>query len=168
MPKRNALYLGLSIGTVLLVAWLLSPSNEDRIRSQFKVLERISAKTKESSTISDALALEHFQSLFSPEVILKTGERKRLAGKYSNRELMHLYGKMRLNFKRLSLRCGNIEVIALGKADATVTVEVYADGTDHVQNSVYSEYFRAKIGLLKIDGDWKFHQVDYLEPITSK
>ena len=81
---------------------------------------------------------------------------------------MQLYGRIRLQSKRHSLRFENIEILSVGEKDATTTAAVHAEGTDNIQGSNRVEFFHAKIDFLKIDGDWKFRQFIYIEPLPGK
>jgi hypothetical protein len=81
---------------------------------------------------------------------------------------MQLYGRIRLQSKRLSLRFKNIEILSVGETDATTTADVYAEGTDNIRDSNRVESFSAQIDLRKIDGDWKFRQFIYIESLPGK
>jgi hypothetical protein len=147
---------------------LFYPTEEEQILAQFEELSDIASKYGAASTIADALVLEDFRDLFAPQVSLKTGGRARLAGQYTDRELMLLYGRIRLQSKRLSLRFENIEILSLGETDVTTTAAVHAEGTDNIRDSNRAESFHAKINLRKIDGDWKFLQFIYIESLPGK
>ena len=165
MKKRISLYAGIAVVSGLFLVRFLRPSDEERIRGQFDELSRIASKTEDASTIADALGLDDFRSLFAPTVLLKTG-RSRLAGEYTNQEFMQLYGRIRVNAKRLSLRFERIEFVSLGEVEATVTAVVHAEGTAK-QGKSRTESFRAEVRLSKLDGDWLFHQFTYLDPLPD-
>ncbi|MFP6887643.1 MAG: hypothetical protein VB997_08775, partial [Opitutales bacterium] len=61
MKKRIGLYVGIAVVSGLLLVWLLLPSDEEKIRSQFDELSRIASKTEDASTIADALGLDDFR-----------------------------------------------------------------------------------------------------------
>ena len=165
MKKRIGLYVGIAVVSGLLLVWLLLPSDEERIHGQFDELSRIASKTEDASTIADALVLADFRSLFAPKVLLKTG-RARLAGEYTNQELMQLYGRIRVNAKRLSLRFERIEFVSLNDAEAIVNSDVHAGGTAK-QGKSRAESFRAEVRLSKLEGDWLFHQFTYLDSLPD-
>ena len=168
MKKRIGIFSLISFAVALLLFWLFYPTEEEQILAQFEELSDIASKSGTTSTIADALVLEDFRDLFAPQVSLKTGGRARLAGQYTDRELMQLYGRIRLQSKRLSLRFENIEMLSVGETDATTTVDVHAEGTDNIRDSNRVESFHAKINLRKIDGDWKFLQFIYIESLPGK
>ena len=168
MKKRIGIFLLISFAVALLFFLLLYSTNEARILAQFEELSEIASKPEAASTIADALVLEDFRDLFAPQVSLKTGGRARLTGQYTDRELMQLYGRIRLQSKRLSLRFENIEILSVGETDATTTADVHAEGTDNIRDPHRVESFHAKIDLRKIDGDWKFRQFIYIESLPGK
>ena len=168
MKKRICIFALISSVFGFLLVWLFYPTEEEQILAQFEELSVIASKSGAASTIADALVLEDFRDLFAPQVSLETGGRARLAGQYTDRELMQLYGRIRLQSKRLSLRFENIEILSVGETDATTTADVYAEGTDNIRDSNRVESFHAKIDLRKIDGDWKFRQFIYIESLPGK
>ena len=168
MKKRICIFALISSVFGFLLVWLFYPTEEEQIIAQFEELSDIASKQSETSTIADALVLDDFKNLFAPDVSLKTGGRARLTGQYTDRELMQLYGRIRLQSKRLSLRFGNIEILSVGETDATTTADVHAEGTDNIRDPNRVDSFHAKIDLLKIDGDWKFRQFIYIESLPGK
>ena len=135
----------ISFAVALLLFWLFYPSDEEQILARFEELSDIASKSGTASTIADALVLEDFRDLLAPKVSLRTGGTVRLTGEYTDRELMQLSGRIRLQSKRLSLRFENIEILSLGETDATTTVDVHAEGTDNIQGSNRVESSHAKI-----------------------
>ena len=168
MKKRICIFALISSVFGFLLVWLFYPTEEEQILAQFEELSDIASKQSETSTIADALVLDDFKNLFAPDVSLKTGGRARLTGQYTDRELMQLYGRIRLQSKRLSLRFENIEILSVGETDATTTADVHAEGTDNIRDPHRVESFHAKIDLRKIDGDWKFRQFIYIESLPGK
>ncbi|MBT5909129.1 MAG: SnoaL-like domain-containing protein, partial [Opitutae bacterium] len=152
----------------LLLFWLFYPSDEEQILARFEELSDIASKSGAASTIADALVLEDFRDLFAPQVSLRTGGTARHSDEYTDRELVQLYGRIRLQSKRLSLRFENIEILSVVETDATTTADVHAEGTDNIRDPHRVESFHAKIDLRKIDGDWKFRQFIYIESLPGK
>jgi hypothetical protein len=165
MRNRIGIFSLISFAVALLLFWLFYPTEEEQILARFEELSDIASKPEVASTIVDALVFDDFRSLFAPTVLLKTG-RSRLAGEYTKQELMQLYGRIRLQAKRLSLRFEHIEFVFLNDADATVTADVHAEGTAK-QGKNRAESFRAEVRLSKLDGDWLFHQFMYLDSFAN-
>ena len=166
--KKNIVLTLLAITMLsLLLFWLLSQSEEDKIRSKFDELSSISSKTEDASTLSDAMLLDDFRQLFASTIALKTESRGRLAGKYSSQELMQLYGRIRINAKRIILRFENLAFVSINDESATVMAKVYAEGIAK-KGKMRKESFRAEVRLNKLEGDWVFEQFVYLETLEVK
>ncbi|MDA9961327.1 hypothetical protein N9D63_00455 [Opitutales bacterium] len=168
MRNRIGMFSLIFFAVALLLFGLFYPTEEERILAQFEELSIIASKSGSASTIADALILEDFRDLFAPQVCLETGRRSRLAGQYTNREIMQLYGRIRLQSMGLSLRFENIKILSLEETDATTTADIHAEGTYNIRDPNRVESFHAKIDFLKIDGDWKFRQFIYIEPLPGK
>ena len=167
MSKRIIVGTVLSTVTVFSLLWFFWPSEEDRIREQFDELATLASKTGNASSLSDALVLKEFGNLFSANVVFKTGGRERIAGEYTDLELVERYGSFRVFAKRLELRFEEFEFLAIQENEARVNVRVLAEGTDKGGNR-YSENFRVEVLLQKSGGEWKFSQFSYLDSSTSK
>ncbi|MBT3567729.1 MAG: SnoaL-like domain-containing protein [Opitutae bacterium] len=168
MKKRIGIFLLIYFAVALLLFWLFYPSDEEQILARFEELSDIASKSGAASTIADALVLEDFRDLFAPQVSLRTGGTARHSDEYTDRELVQLYGRIRLQSKRLSLRFENIEILSVVETDATTTADVHAEGTDNIRDPHRVESFHAQIDLRKIDGDWKFRQFIYIESLPGK
>jgi hypothetical protein len=81
---------------------------------------------------------------------------------------VQLYGRIRLQSKRLSLRFENIEILSLNETDANTTADIHAEGTLTVRDADHVESFHAEINFRKIDGIWKFRQFIYMESLPGK
>ena len=88
MSKKIILWSGMLILIGSAGFWLFWPSEEDSIRDQFDELSDLASKTGNASPHADALVLKEFGNLFSAKVVFKTGGRGRIAGEYTNRELV--------------------------------------------------------------------------------
>ena len=168
MKKRIGIFLLISFAVALLLFWLFYPSDEEQILARFEELSDIASKSGAASTIADALVLEDFRDLFAPQVSLRTGGTARHSGEYTDRELVQLYGRIRLQSKRLSLRFENIEILSLNETDANTTADIHAEGTLTVRDADHVESFHAEINFRKIDGIWKFRQFIYIESLAGK
>ena len=167
MSKKIILWSGILIFVVSAGFWFFWPSEEDRIQDQFDELSTLASKTGNASPLSDALVLKELGNLFSANVVFKTGGRERIAGEYTDRELVERYGSFRVFARSFELRFEEFEFLAIQENEARVNVRVLAEGTDKGGNR-YSENFRVEVLLQKSGGDWKFSQFSYLDSSTSK
>jgi hypothetical protein len=166
MSKKIILWSGMLILVVSVVFWLFWPSEESRIQNQFDELSTLASKSGNASPHLDAFVLKEFGNLFSAKVVLKTGGRARIAGEYTDRELVERYGSFRVYAKSFELRFEELEFLSIQENEARVTVRVLVEGTDKGGNR-YSENFRVEVLLQKSQDEWKFSQFSYIDTPTS-
>ena len=147
---------------VVLIAFLLLPTDEEKIESLFHELSEVASKTEDASTLSDAMVVKDFRELFAPKVVISIRSKARIAGEHTNRGLAQLYGRLRVASRRMELRCEQIKKISTGESMAVYSVKFFAGWTGKGGN-VVREDAHSRVELSKIDGDWKFSQIDYLK-----
>jgi len=147
---------------VVLIAFLLLPTDEEKIESLFHELSEVASKTEDASTLSDAMVVKDFRELFAPQVVISIRSKARIAGEHTNQGLAQLYGRLRVASRRMELRCEQIKKISIGESMAVYSVKFFAGWTGKGGN-VVREDAHSKVELSKIDGDWKFSQIDYLK-----
>ena len=145
-----------------LLVWLLWPSDEEKIESLFDELSEVASKTVDASTLSDAMVVKDFRELFAPKVVISIRSKARIAGEHTNQGLAQLYGRLRVSSRRMELRSEQIEKISIGESLAVYSVKFFAGWTGKGGN-VVNEDAHSRVELRKIDGDWKFSQIDYLK-----
>ena len=162
MSKRIVLGIPLIL---LLVGWiilLLLPTDEEKIESLFDELSEIASKTEDASTLTDAMVVKDFRELFAPKVVISIRSKARIAGEHTNQSLAQLYGRLRVASRRMELRSEQIEKISIGESLGVYSVKFFAGWTGKGGN-VVNEDAHSRVELSKIDGDWKFSQIDYLK-----
>ena len=147
---------------VVLIAFLLLPTDEEKIESLFHELSEVASKTEDASTLSDAMVVKDFRELFAPKVVISIRSKARIAGEHTNQGLAQLYGRLRVASRRMELRCEQIKKISIGESMAVYSVKFFAGWTGKGGN-VVREDAHSRVELSKIDGDWKFSQIDYLK-----
>ena len=162
MSKRIVLGIPLIL---LLVGWIiliLLPTDEEKIESLFDELSEIASKTEDASTLTDAMVVKDFRELFAPKVVISIRSKARIAGEHTNQSLAQLYGRLRVASRRMELRSEQIEKISISESLAVYSVKFFAGWTGKGGN-VVNEDAHSRVELKKIDGDWKFSQIDYLK-----
>ena len=162
MSKRIVLGIPLIL---LLVGWIiliLLPTDEEKIESLFDELSEIASKTEDASTLTDAMVVKDFRELFAPKVVISIRSKARIAGEHTNQSLAQLYGRLRVASRRMELRSEQIEKISIGESLGVYSVKFFAGWTGKGGN-VVNEDAHSRVELKKIDGDWKFSQIDYLK-----
>tara|TARA_B100000161_G_C33376879_1_gene336013 strand:+ start:86 stop:553 length:468 start_codon:yes stop_codon:yes gene_type:complete len=146
---------------VVMTLFLL-PTEEEKIEFLFYELSEVASKTEDASTLSDAMVVKDLRELFAPKVLISIRSKARIAGEHSNQGLAQLYGRLRVASRRMELRCEQIEKISINKSVAVYSVKFFAGWTGKGGN-VVNEDAHSRVELRKIDGDWKFSQIDYLK-----
>ena len=144
-----------------LLVWLLWPSDEEQIRSQFDELCEITSKAEDASAISDAMVVKDFRKLFAPKITITIRSKAKIAGEHTDHELSQQYGRLRLASRRMGLGYDNLKFLAVEEQVARVSVQFFASWTGKSGKSI-REDAHTEVELIKIDGNWKISQIHYL------
>lgn len=162
VSKRIATVILIFSGFISLLTWLLWPSVEEQIRSQFEELCEIASKTEAASAISDAMVVKDFRKLFAPKITISIRSKAKIAGEHTDHELSQLYGRLRLASSRMGLRYNNLKFLAIEEQVARVSVQFFASWTGKSGKTI-REDAHTEVELKNIEGDWKFSQIEYLK-----
>ena len=154
--------LGIFLTVVILLGWLLWPSDRDQIENLFNELCEITSKTDDASAISDALVVKDFRKFFAPKITISIRSKAKIAGEHTDHELSQQYGRLRLASSRMGLGYENLNFISIDDETATVTAKFFASWTGKSGKSI-REDAHTEVKLQKLDGDWKFSQINYLK-----
>jgi hypothetical protein len=154
--------LGIFLTVVLLLGWLLWPSDREQIENLFNELCEITSKTEDASAISDALVVKDFRKFFAPKITISIRSKAKIAGEHTDHELSQQYGRLRLASSRMGLGYENLNFISIDDETATVTAKFFASWTGKSGKSI-REDAHTEVKLQKLDGDWKFSQINYLK-----
>ena len=141
---------------------LLLPSEEEKIESLFYELSEVASKTQDASTLADAMVVKDFRELLAPKVVISIRSKARIAGEHTNQGLAQLYGRLRVASRRMELRSEQLEKISIGESLAVYSAKFFSFCSGKGGN-VVNEDAHSRVELRKIDGDWKFSQIDYLK-----
>jgi len=159
MSKRMVTGVLILLPCLCLLVWLLWPSDEEQIRSQFEELCEIASKTEDASAISDAMVVKDFRKLFAPKITITIRSKAKIAGEHTDHELSQQYGRLRLASSRMGLRYDNLKFLAIEEQVARVSVQFFASWTGKSGKTI-REDAHTEVELIKIDGDWKFSQIN--------
>ncbi len=162
MSKRIVLSIPIILLLAIVMTLLLLPSEEEKIESLFYELSEVASKTQDASTLADAMVVKDFRELFAPKVVISIRSKARIAGEHTNQGLAQLYGRLRVASRRMELRSEQLEKISIGESLAVYSAKFFAGWTGKGGN-VVNEDAHSRVELRKIDGDWKFSQIDYLK-----
>jgi len=154
--------LGIFLTVVILLGWLLWPTDRDQIENLFNELCEVTSKTEDASAISDAMVVKDFRKFFAPKITISIRSKAKIAGEHTDHELSQQYGRLRLASSRMGLGYENLNFISIDDETATVTAKFFASWTGKSGKSI-REDAHTEVKLQKLDGDWKFSQINYLK-----
>ena len=154
--------LGIFLTVVILLGWLLRPSDREQIENLFNELCEVTSKTEDASAISDALVVKDFRKFFAPKITISIRSKAKIAGEHTDHELSQQYGRLRLASSRMGLGYENLNFISIDDETATVTAKFFASWTGKSGKSI-REDVDTEVKLQKLEGDWKFSQINYLK-----
>ena len=153
---------GIFLSVVIFLGWLLWPSDRERIENLFDDLCEVTSKTEDASAISDAMVVKDFRKLFAPKITISIRSKAKIAGEHTDHELSQQYGRLRIASRRMSLKYENLNFISIDDDTATVSAKFFASWSGKSGKTI-SEDANTEVELRKIEGDWKFSQINYLK-----
>jgi hypothetical protein len=163
MSKQMVIgFLGIFLTVVILLGWLLWPTDREQIENLFNELCDITSKTEDASAISDAMVVKDFRKFFAPKITISIRSKAKIAGEHTDHELSQQYGRLRLASSRMGLSCENLNFISIDDETATVSAKFFASWTGKSGKSI-REDAHTEVKLQKLEGDWKFSQINYLK-----
>ena len=153
---------GIFLSVVIFLGWLLWPSDRERIENLFDDLCEVTSKTEDASAISDAMVVKDFRKLFAPKITISIRSKAKIAGENTDHELSQQYGRLRIASRRMSLKYENLNFISIDDDTATVSAKFFASWSGKSGKTI-SEDANTEVELRKIEGDWKFSQINYLK-----
>ena len=153
---------GIFLSGIILLGWLLWPSDRERIENLFDDLSKVTSKTEDASAISDAMVVKDFRKFFAPKITIAIRSKAKIAGEHTDHELSQQYGRLRIASRRMSLKYEDLSFVSIDDETATVSAKFFASWTGKSGKTI-SEDAQTRVELVKVDGDWKFNQIDYLK-----
>ena len=153
---------GIFLSGIILLGWLLWPSDRERIENLFDDLCEVTSKTEDASAISDAMVVKDFRKFFAPKIAISIRSKAKIAGEHTDHELSQQYGRLRIASRRMGLKYENLNFISIDDDTATVTAKFFASWTGKSGKTI-NEDAHTEVELRKIEGDWKFSQINYLK-----
>ena len=153
---------GIFLSVVIFLGWLLWPSDRERIENLFDDLCEVTSKTEDASAISDAMVVKDFRKFFAPKIAISIRSKAKIAGEHTDHELSQQYGRLRIASRRMSLKYENLNFISIDDETATVSAKFFASWTGKSGKTI-NEDAHTEVELRKIEGDWKFSQINYLK-----
>ena len=153
---------GIFFSGIILLGWLLWPSDRERIENLFDDLCEVTSKTEDASAISDAMVVKDFRKFFAPKIAISIRSKAKIAGEHTDHELSQQYGRLRIASRRMSLKYENLNFISIDDETATVSAKFFASWTGKSGKTIIEDA-HTEVEIRKIEGDWKFSQINYLK-----
>ena len=153
---------GIFLTVVIFLGWLLWPGDRERIENLFDDLCEVTSKTEDASAISDAMVVKDFRKFFAPKITISIRSKAKIAGEHTDHELSQQYGRLRIASRRMGLKYENLNFISIDDDTATVSAKFFASWSGKSGKTI-SEDAHTEVELRKIEGDWKFSQINYLK-----
>ena len=162
MSKRMVTAILILLSSLCLIIWLLWPNDREQIQNLFDDLCEVTTKTEDASAISDAMVVKDFRKFFAPKITIAIRSKAKIAGEHTDHELSQQYGRLRIASRRMSLKYEDLSFVSIDDETATVSAKFFASWTGKSGKTI-SEDAQTRVGLVKVDGDWKFSRIDYLK-----
>ncbi len=162
MSKRMVTAILILLSSLCLIIWLLWPNDREQIQNLFDDLCEVTTKTEDASAISDAMVVKDFRKFFAPKITIAIRSKAKIAGEHTDHELSQQYGRLRIASRRMSLKYEDLSFVSIDDETATVSAKFFASWTGKSGKTI-SEDAQTRVELVKVDGDWKFNQIDYLK-----
>ena len=162
MVRMKRIIIALLFLTIaIFVGVRVFPSEEKKVRKQFKSLSKWVSKSPGESPITSATRVQKLRTLFAENCRLET-HISWFSGSFTGEELSSLIAQARLQFSRLSLTFYDLTVEFPGEETARVTVTARAEGTT-TDGGAVDESHELECLLGKTDGRWLFREAKVVQ-----
>lgn len=161
MRMKRIIIAVLFLTIAIFVGVRVFPSEEKRVRKQFKLLSKWVSKSPGESPITSAARVQKLRTLFADDCRLET-HISWFSGSFTGEELASLIARARLEFSNLSLTFYDLSVEFLGDETARVTVTARAEGTT-TDGEAVDESHELECLLQKTDGRWLFREAKVVQ-----
>ena len=108
------------------------------------------------------MVVKDFRKFFAPRITISIRSKAKIAGEHTDHELSQQYGRLRLASSRMGLHYENLNFVSIDDETASVSARFFAIWTGKSGKTI-REDAHTQVELTKVDGDWKFSQIDYLK-----
>lgn len=162
MVRMKRIIIALLFLTIAIVVGVrVFPSEEKKVRKQFKSLSKWVSKSPGENPITSATRVQKLRMLFAENCRLET-HISWFSGSFTDEELASLIARARFEFSRLSLTFYDLNVEFSGDESARVTVTARAKGTT-TDGEAVDESHELECLLGKTDGRWLFREAKVVQ-----
>jgi len=166
MVKIKYLLIGLVMVVIgIVVAIILFPSEEKRVKKQFHFLSEWVSKSTEENAFTMLQRMKDIGSLFDAQCELKVPDQS-LSGTYTREEISTYAGSARSHVSQLDLKFYDFDISfpEKGVAKVTLTARLTGRSTTGEQTDDTREL---ECVLKKIENKWLFSQIEVVEVLIK-
>ncbi len=166
MVKKKFLFIvGLMVILGIMLAIAFFPSEEKRVKKQFRLLSECVSKSPEENAFTLLQKMKNIGSLFNANCELKT-DYPSLSGSYTREEISTYAGSARSHVSQLDLRFYDLQVIFPEKEVAKVTLTARLTGTSTAGERM-DETRELECFMKKIEKKWLFSKIEVIEVLKK-
>jgi hypothetical protein len=163
--KRYLLIFGLMVILGIVIAITFFPSEEKRVRKQFRLLSECVSRSPEENAFTLLQKMRDIGGLFDEHCELRT-DYPSLSGTYTREEISTYAGSARSHVSQLDLRFYDLQIVFPEKEVAKVTLTARLTGTSTAGERM-DEIRELECLLRKIGNKWLFRQIDVVEVLKK-
>ncbi len=162
MVKKRYLLIGALIVILgIVLATTLFPSEEKRVKKQFRLLSEWVSKSPEENAFTLLQRMKNIGTLFDMHCKLKVPDQS-LSGTYTREEISTYAGSARSHVSQLDLKFYDLQVVFPEKELAKVTLTARLTGLSTAGERM-DETRELECLLRKIENKWFFSQIEVIE-----
>jgi hypothetical protein len=145
----------------IVIAIMIFPSEEKRVKKQFRLLSEWVSKSTEENAFTMLQRMKDIGSLFDAHCELKVPDQS-LAGRYTREEISTYAGSARSQVCQLDLKFYDLQVVFPEKGAAKVSLTARLTGRSTAGERI-DEARELECLLRKIEKRWLFSQIEVIE-----
>ncbi len=159
--KKYLIFAGLIVIAGVLVTIALIPSEEKRVRKQFRLLAEWVSKSPEENAFTMFQKMKNIGTLFDERCEMKVPDQS-LSGSYTREEISTYAGSARSHLFQLDLNFYDLRIVFPETEIARVDLTARLTGRSAAGERV-DETRELECVLRKIDKKWIFSQIEVIE-----
>ena len=166
MVKIKYLFIAALIAILgIVIAITVFPSEEKRVKKQFRLLSEWVSKSTEENAFTMLQRMKDIGSLFDAHCELKVPDQS-LSGSYTREEISTYAGSARSHASQLDLRFYDLQIAFPEKEVAEVTLTARLTGRSTAGEQM-DEIRELECLLKKIEKKWLFSRIDVVEVLKK-
>jgi hypothetical protein len=149
----------------IVIAITVFPSEEKRVKKQFRLLSEWVSKSTEENAITMLRRMKDIGSLFDAHCELKVLDQS-FSGSYTREEISTYAGSARSQVSQLDLKFYDLQVVFPEKEAAKVTLTARLTGRSTAGERM-DETRELECLLRKIENKWLFSQIEVIEVLKK-